>query len=154
MNIPRCVELEGKGHGRFDATNGVDVLKAQYVHGTKTPLVRPHWDLEFPDGTVRAIEGGKDAALAAVDEILTGVMPSPMSWEETMAIYAVEGTVRGVVGFGLRELVENGPEFFESQMAARLSVCPLEIRSYKIVAVPEGQDGVWLRVEAVPVAGN
>lgn len=110
------MNVQSKGHGIFQATNGEDTATAKFVRGArgKDGHFHPKWFIRLNNGRERAIEGGKAEAVEAVRKLLFDPLEAPMSLEEIRAMIKderSENVIHGIIAVELYDLVANDLEW-------------------------------------------
>lgn len=137
------MEIKSFGYGKFEATNGVDVVNAEFERGKKGEdgKFHPHWNLSI-NGHPSVFWGGKDETVEYIRKLIAQPMDEPLSTEKAQKIQEQDGTVHGIVSVELSEMIECDLEAFLNMLNERLTEALLSDIYYRAVGI--SLDGNYL----------
>lgn len=141
------MKITGHGYGKFEATNGIDLITALFERGKKGEdgKFHPHWNFTV-NGRTTTFWGGKDDAVAHVTDLLTKPIERPLTREQAEADMSEAGVVHGIVSVTVGELLACDADGFPDMLSRKLCEVPLTSPCYHVVAVLEDGETLAIRV--------
>lgn len=139
------MKITDTGHGKFTATNGIDILTAAFNRGCKdsTGNFHPHWTLTL-NGEPTIVYTDKAGALQAATVLLCAPLSKPLSAEDTLRIQEKDSMVHGIVSVSIHDLIDHDLDDFLDILNEKLTDVLLSDMHYHVVAVQE--DGITLNI--------
>lgn len=144
------MEIKSFGYGKFEATNGIDVVNAEFERGKKGEdgKFHPHWNLTI-NGHPSVFWGGKEEVVEYISKLIVWPLDAPLAIEKAREIQGMDGNVHGIIAVSIDEFLSMGRDDFPVFAAKRLCGQPLDnVSCYVTAALNDGR-GVALRVSGV-----
>lgn len=136
--------IKANGFGKFEATNGLDVVTAEFERGKRVEgKFHTHWNL-LVNGKKKTYYVGKDEIMEIITNLLTKAIPAPLSTTETKRMFEEDGEVHGIVDCSINELIGSDLDDVLDMLNDRLSEESLCDLKYRVVGASE--DGVTIQI--------
>lgn len=148
------IKIQQLGYGKFTATNGHDIVAAEFERGKKgeDKKFHPCWNLTYNGRITSRHETDKDGITEIVNQMLMAPGNNPITDQEAQDQLLHDGCVHGIVSVSLDEL--QAAPLDPKALLTRVCVTAAD---YKVVSLcvvgmsDEGRD-LFFRVAGVPAA--
>lgn len=141
------MKVTSNGFGKLEATNGIDVITAEFERGKKVEgKFHTHWNLSI-NGKKKTVYAGKDEVMDMISDMLTKAIPAPLTEQATRKMFEEDGEVHGVIDFPLDDFIGNDLDDILDRMSSKLTeVTDLCDIRYHVVGVSDDGQTLQIRV--------
>lgn len=135
------MEIKSFGYGKFEATNGVDVVNAVFERGKKDEdgKFHTHWNLTI-NGNPSVFWGSKDEVVEHITKLIVLPQDEPLPIEQARQIQEADGTVHGIIAVSIDELLSMDSNDYAKVVSKRLCGQPLtDVSSYATAVLDDGK---------------